>query len=357
MGCCISRTPGNSDCENLLQNAEASLKIHFLKSKDIDRVVHRYSSNFHTSDSQFEIAFKDLKFEMENPNIVDFFKMFYLREHYAYCVRKITCLGVLLGSGEFIEKVHLLFQNYDVDSSNSLGKEEVKLMISDIISIVFQYLLTYAMCMFDSAQSNDLEEYKKSLINIKGTISNYFLNLIFEGQDQEISLENFVRQFTQTECKFLITTSQLRIYSIEIQKVVSKTAVVVQDCIDHPENLNTNTLIDRGRFEKQSSLHNKYLERTKSTRKSIRKLHSEYPVRRPSSEDNKVLDFKNEVSELPIESEAKIPSNLNKKILRHSKKSARHTAPAPISPKIILKRPPNQNKSTKNEKNLKNDLN
>ena len=228
-----------SNCEKFVENSERFLRLHEIKSKDIDRVSHRYSCNLRMTQVQFSLACRELKINRNDEKINSFFLMFHNHTEDTYCVKKLALLGILLGNGIFSEKLMLLFQNYDTDSSRSLGKEEVKLMLKDITTICFHFIPSFARSLYRGDNVEYLDEYKKELMCMKVSLVHYFMSIFFESGNEQLGYEGFCTIFNSGNVSVLLDPTSLRVYCKEMLRVVQKTAEIVQEYIKDPGKLNT----------------------------------------------------------------------------------------------------------------------
>lgn len=241
MGCCGTRTLDEDSCEKLLQLAENSIGLATTGSKEIDRVFHRHSSYLKMSKVQFAIACRDLKINIENPDVNDFFLMFYKNDLFFYCVRKLSLVGILFGKATVTEKVILLFQNYDGDASKTLEKSEVKLMLQDIFEISFSSLAIFASKLNGGANYAYIDKYKMRLNSMKSTLMKYFMIMIFEDNAEAITFEKFGQLFTNSDLTNLLSSHELRTFSKELMKSIVKIAEAVGNIDEILKNIDDET--------------------------------------------------------------------------------------------------------------------
>ena len=161
--------------------------------------MHRYSKSMQMSKAQLALACKDLHIDKNDQTIYSFFLMFYNEEEDYYCTRRLSLLGILLGNSKLEEKVHLLFQNYDVDSSRTLGEDEIQLMLKDILTISFQNLPNFARHHISAEKCVQIDDYKKDLITMKGSFVKYYLGHFFEDTHDDMSYTKFCELFNKQD--------------------------------------------------------------------------------------------------------------------------------------------------------------
>ena len=189
-----------------------------MKSTDIYREINQYSAAMCISPAQLSIACKELNIDLKDPNIEAFFSLFYDKDDDSYSSRRIALVGILLANSTKEEKITLIFQNYDINRSKSLGNSEVSLMIKDIVTISFQDLLNFAHHCNSGEKAQYLNEYKGDLISIKGFIINYYLNLFFEDSLEVVfDSKKFEALFNNEHIWILIYPKSLRNYCNHMQ--------------------------------------------------------------------------------------------------------------------------------------------
>ncbi|OMJ74388.1 hypothetical protein SteCoe_26680 [Stentor coeruleus] len=235
MGCCSSRNFTNQSCESLIQNCEKYLNIHKCKSLDIDRITHRNSYNLLMSKIQFELTCKHLGLNFKDEVFSDFFMQIYKEKKHSYCVRQFSLLGIFLGIGSKEEKAQLLFQNYDLDASNTLTCEEIEYMLKEICKVSFLYLTALALRLTSLEERTLIEKYRNELMNIRDTIVQVFMTQIFEDYTGEITLDEFKKLFEKSHIAILINPSEMRKYSIFLFNKVLDKVQAVKAFINNPE--------------------------------------------------------------------------------------------------------------------------
>ncbi|OMJ65073.1 hypothetical protein SteCoe_39445 [Stentor coeruleus] len=252
MGCSESIKVNKTYCEILIAKEVSYLKFEGIKAIDFDRLTHRNSYNLLMSNTQFLFVCKQFSISINDPNVNSFFMNFYSKSNFYYSVRELSALGILLGSGRIKEKINLLFENYDLDSSKSLTKKEILVMLEDICKISFQYLPNFAIKSINSSESEHIVFYQSELKSIKFSLIHYYHDLLFEDLSDEITKDQFCKKFESKEILYLLSPESLRIYSKEILLNIQNAVKAVKIYIEHPEMLSSSIMT---KLSAQSSKH------------------------------------------------------------------------------------------------------
>lgn len=242
MGCGGSKKVHRAYCESLIAREVSYLKLERIKAIDFDRLTHRNSFNLLMSENQFQLVCKQFFINIKDPNISSFFMNFFSKSNFYYSVRELSTLGILLGSGDLKEKVNLLFENYDLDSSQTLTKKEILVMLEDVCKISLQYLPSFAAKCLDSSESEHIALYQSELKSIKFSLIHHYHDLLFEDLSEEINKDQFRKKFENKEILYLLSPESLRTYSKEILIKIQCAVKAVKTYMEHPEILNSNTM-------------------------------------------------------------------------------------------------------------------
>ncbi|OMJ77818.1 hypothetical protein SteCoe_22523 [Stentor coeruleus] len=242
MGCGGSIKVSKAHCENLIAKEISLLKFERIKAIDFDRLTHRNSYNLLMSENQFLLVCKHFSININDPNINSFFMNFYSKSNFYYSVRELSALGILLGSGSLKEKTNLLFENYDLDSSQTLTKTEILVMLEDVCKISFQHLPTFAIKSINSSESEHIVNYQSELKSIKFSLIHHYHDLLFEDLSDEITKDQFRKKFEIKEILYLLSPESLRIYSKQILLNIQNAVKAVKTYIENPEALNSSTM-------------------------------------------------------------------------------------------------------------------
>ena len=221
MGCaCIIEHPPDSENHSFTQ-AESHIGFGKLRSIYIDRVLHRHSSNFVISKKQLSLICKELA--IDEDSLQSFFKMFY--KNRGYELLRLSCLGILLGQGSLNEKAMLLFENYDYDTSKTLSKDEVKIMITDILTISCIIIPNYSL---ELRFSPELYKYSTNLKMVVSGLINHFTDKIVEDKS-ELNPDEFVECIKNNDLKILVSSIDIRNYAYEVYLRISKSAELIKE--------------------------------------------------------------------------------------------------------------------------------
>ena len=190
------------------------------------------------SQAQFSLACKDLNIDRNDKNMDSFFLAFYNYDEDCFCARRISLVGVLLGNSNIEEKIHLLFQIYDTDSSKTLRMSEIKLMLNDILTISLKSLPNFARFCNSGANSDAIDDYKNELISMKGSFVKYYLDIFFEESHSDIHYNKFFELFNNKDIWILTSPTALRNHCKVLLNDVKDKATIIEELLSHPEKLN-----------------------------------------------------------------------------------------------------------------------
>lgn len=227
MGCCEARKVIQSP-EAHLTATECSLEIWKKSAKEIDRQSHRYSTNLIISKSQFSFLCNELQISKQF-KLIKFLEMFYNSNANGYSARLISTLGILYGSGTVNEKINLLFQNYDSDSSKYLDFEEVQGMISDITKIAFEFTPELMLKNFTKLGGIEIKEFLNELVVMKPYVISYFTAKIIDEEDEGVSLIDFKKKMKEYDVKTILDPHEFRVFSSEVWKIITETAEIIEN--------------------------------------------------------------------------------------------------------------------------------
>ncbi|OMJ77507.1 hypothetical protein SteCoe_22905 [Stentor coeruleus] len=259
MGCCELSRGNEKDPEDIIFNLELNLNFFKFQSRDIDRITHRFCTNFIISKVQFSTICKELKLESDTLTY-EFLQIFYDPSCCGYKVILLSTLGILLGSGSQNNKLSLLFKNYDIDASNTLEREEIRKMCEDVTSISFQYIVSFASKKSSEDIQSMINDYKVQLMSIKNTMAHYFTNIIMQ-EKQQISLEEFINVFNKPELGTFLNPHNLRISSKDMLKVVFRAAEAVNIMMSE------DIVVDKKLERKLSIRMTKHVRKTNKTKR------------------------------------------------------------------------------------------
>ena len=226
MGCsCTNRESSHGIESKYLTPLEKDLKFHLRESKEIDRVFHRNHTYNKMNNVQLQTACRALGIDLER--FQSFFDRFSANDYYD--MKKLNCLGILLGKGTITEKVKLVFENSDLDTSKTLSREEIEHMIESLISVSCIIIPSYAMSI--NGNSQELEKYVQHMFLIIRGTQRFFTSLILEKRC-DINLEEFQECFTYDVVQKLLSSRTLREYAVELYANVVKPAELVLETMD-----------------------------------------------------------------------------------------------------------------------------
>lgn len=182
-----SRETESNEFERRIIECELRLGLHKLHSDLIDSVFKRYSLSSKMSASQFLTACREMKLTIEygplDHPVTKFYNSFKRGNNFDQ--RKLSALGILLGSGDKSEKAKILFKIYDDSKDGNLDIVEIRNMLDDIIEIGLILLPTLSLnSAEDEETKQDIVKFNKKLFNIQYSVKNFFEIVIMRKDDE-----------------------------------------------------------------------------------------------------------------------------------------------------------------------------
>lgn len=229
MGCTNSREILNeSEIESIILSSTKKLGFSHYKSEYLDRVIHRNSKDFKISEAQLNQMLKSLNLGQSDSKVRNFLKFFYSEKNKLYDTQKISTLGILLGKSSFSEKLHLLFQNYDLDFTDSLARDEIFKMIKDIFYITCYCLPTFAMNFFEDEKKEAIFKYKNKLNIVGNGISKFYANLIFEDYHEPfIQYKEFETIMSGENLRGILEPESFRMKTLDVCRTIKRATAAV----------------------------------------------------------------------------------------------------------------------------------
>ena len=238
MGCCCARNAPNSAVEDRIFDFESRIGLEKIKAKDFHLLVHKLQTNhIITLDNYFYIC-NELQIVRESL-AYDFFMITYRASKDSFFSRELILSAILFCAGDLEEKAILLFLNYDTDSPGVLDALEIKTMIRELLTVVFNVSISLYMKKNNEPEESSVANYRKDLNRMMPFMLSYFLALILEGNEKEISLKHFKVKFKKPELEQLIFPHNLRLYCKDIWALISKNEKMVSDVLDIEKNYNS----------------------------------------------------------------------------------------------------------------------
>jgi hypothetical protein len=217
MGCNFTRKIHSDQAELAVRFAEDLLKFQDIPSSDFDMCFSRYSTDGYLTELQFKASIEalNLNVNINEPPFKDYLKWFNDGEK-GYALKKMVCIGILLGSGSAPDKGKLLLQNYDRDYSGEMDLLEFEAMIDDLILVSVSAAVDLAK-YHDDSMTSILENYEKKLKKAQKLFSVYVKFIMCMGKDNEIiKAENFIKTFSDSKMSNLASTHGIREIMIEL---------------------------------------------------------------------------------------------------------------------------------------------
>ena len=211
-GCKPNREQSNE--EKLLEAFEKSLGLQEVQVLSIDRILHRYSSGEGMSNSQLEKAFSELK--IEHLKFQQFYYLFY--DSYAYNLKKLNCLGILLGQETVPKKLKILFQNYDTDTSGELTRDELLNMIDDITEVAC--VLIPRGAIYTNIENKSLQSYAEQISGIRKSMIRQLVAAMIENKNSITEREFNVSYQNDEGVRNILNTKALREYCLFLKRSI-----------------------------------------------------------------------------------------------------------------------------------------
>ena len=208
MGCCSSRVPSWDESleSNILTELERSLGYYNYTSKEMNEKFHQFSveGKIHSSNFKELCSSLSLKFD----KFSDLYSKF--ADGSAYILKKLTCLGVLLGRGEAEEKLTILFENYQNSNSKTMTSEKLKEMLDHLAFVSCSVIPGYAASQ--NKENEELKLYVSNLLLISNVMVNQLAQIILEDKP-EISLDELIKCFKRnSDVENIVNSNRLREY-------------------------------------------------------------------------------------------------------------------------------------------------
>lgn len=205
MGCTSSRNETLSEEELLIKACEKSLNFQNHSSKNLLSTFISY-----TSESQFLLS--DLlqalnQLHLESIETNTFINHFLYNNRIS--IKKLNCLAILLGSSKKLEKIQLLFDNYNEEIRPFLYQNELETLISHIIYINLSAIPSYTLSK--NPYNTSLESYISKLGFFINSLLKHFLHK-FLGNRSQISYIEFEEAFENPEIEYLLNGKNLRVF-------------------------------------------------------------------------------------------------------------------------------------------------
>jgi len=232
MGCINTRSKLDVTDQNLaIMSFENSLGFNTLDAYIVDRTFHRFSCNKSMSFVQLTKAFSELK--LNYSDFESFYSKFLLKN--SFNLKKLNTLGVLLSKSKDVDKLKVIFQNYDDDVSGSLSYDELKVMLEDITEIFCEYTPQYSLSL--TSWNNELFEYVKTVNSIRKSIVTQLIGLIVD-EKKNVSVDDLIRAFYSEEgVGAILYPFKLRSYCLSVRKSILKTVEYAIKALDRQETL------------------------------------------------------------------------------------------------------------------------
>ncbi|OMJ74689.1 hypothetical protein SteCoe_26331 [Stentor coeruleus] len=255
---------------------EKDLGLNQHKSDDLDKYFHRYSYAEEISQENLFKVGKIIGFDAQSKK--EFFDQFMVntlavRKVEMLNSRRICTLSIILGSGSDNDKIKLLFQNYDLDSNKYLDKQEVIMLIEDILWIFLYAVPNYTLLVNgkNTLIGNEVQKLNSAQSFAKNDIVAHILD-----SESRITMESYARKFTKKEVKMLFNPERLRNRALEIYEkfLQHEKELEMQKQLKEKEEMQMLKKIKNSDDEGNEHKNKKKRGPRKYARKSVNKAHN-----------------------------------------------------------------------------------
>ncbi|OMJ69603.1 hypothetical protein SteCoe_32621 [Stentor coeruleus] len=245
MGCYYSRESYSEIEKFIVEISESQIGFKNFESKYLDRVIHRYSTSLKISKPQLNRICCELKLdEVSNTAL---FNQFMVENH--YCAKKLSSLGILLGQGNIKSKCSLYFKNYDIDNSGMLTKNEVEMMLEQIISIACRIIPKFTE--YNNRNNPKLREYTSTLCGLEKGLKKNFLGILLD-EDQSLTEGRFIFKCSSTIAQVLTSSTGIRKYAYEIFKEIERSTRIIISNLNIANIAEDNFILKKFKEDKSS---------------------------------------------------------------------------------------------------------
>jgi len=144
------------------------------------------------------------------------------KEGKKYNARKITLLGVLLGSGTLVRKAEILFNLYRNEEEREIAAGQVQRMVQHCCEVALYTLPHYAQMELEAVEEAKslpkLLKYVQKLSNsLPTTVETLSAALL--GSSEQLSEVVFKHKVASTEARFLCSTVDLRSFASNLKPI------------------------------------------------------------------------------------------------------------------------------------------
>jgi hypothetical protein len=222
MGCCQAHRPEPPVIEQTYYSlALRSLDLQDISSTLIDNTFHRFSYSTFTTRDQIILAYHSLG--LPRPNFSAVYNHFQVSDTNSssikYSSTKFCTFGILLGAGDDLLKLKLLFHNYDKETQNLLKTKEIKQMVNEIIEIELFVLAFLAAKMFPN--DGNLAKEVSKMNKVKEILIGLYVK-IASPTEKDVRIEEFLERMKCEEGKKLVRILEIQQFALKYAKEVEK---------------------------------------------------------------------------------------------------------------------------------------
>ncbi|OMJ74690.1 hypothetical protein SteCoe_26332 [Stentor coeruleus] len=201
-----------------IEEVEKLLNLQLISSRKLDLLLHRYSYSNFIPEKNFLKVCDALSINYQVTK--HFYSLLKITDNgnnkeLIFCSRKLCTLGIIYGSSSELEKVRLLFQNYDIDTSKVLNTYEISKLVQDVVFIVLEAIPLFAMHLypFDSEIMCFIQKFNMAKEYVQDIIVNMLMN-----DSSEITYAAFLKSFKSFQVRSLINPKDLRKFCEKIDQ-------------------------------------------------------------------------------------------------------------------------------------------
>lgn len=227
MGCTAAKDEISKE-EHCLLDGEDSLLYSLKNCKDIDSVHRKYSYQKKINKFQFKEIAARLNLAVHlNPTekLNTFYDNFKVDQDH-YSLKKLLILGLLISSGNTVDKARMLFEIEDKLSEKVLKKARIQKIVGKITWVSLEILPSFYEIEEQKYSEDGIDRYVKKISGNMQRINEILVKEFMGGDFEEISLLDFVNNFRVDETAKLLRPHFLRKFAIQCGREIEETRII-----------------------------------------------------------------------------------------------------------------------------------
>ncbi|OMJ75443.1 hypothetical protein SteCoe_25410 [Stentor coeruleus] len=224
MGCAATKDEINKE-EHCIILGEESLSYTTKNCKDVDNIHRKYSFSGNVNNLQFSEISKRLYLAIyvsPSEKIRNFYNFFKTDEE-NYSLFSLLVLGLLVSSGNPIDKARILFEIEDKLSGKILSRESVQNLAKEMITISVDYLPSLFLTNEEYKVNEDsVKEYLSKIKQNKDKALGLMTKEFMGGEAKEIKLVDFLNNFRVDETAKLLRPHFIRKFVLQNMKTMEE---------------------------------------------------------------------------------------------------------------------------------------